>query len=330
MTSAVVLWTVLSVQLFFSVVAAQDLSKARQEGRIVFYTSWGPGDADYVVKAFERKYPPLRVETVRASSERTLTRLLNEHRANTFLGDVVALSGLQSGILKAKGALDRYQSPEAANFPADWRDPDGYGTGLHQTIYVIGYNSRLVAPEAVPKSYDDLLQPRWKGQLGWDMEEYYLFGALLNARGKEKGFDYWRRLAAQQINFRKGYTLISELVSAGEFPVAVSLYQHRIDEYAEKGAPLQWIAPNPLVGGDPNKISLLKNAPRPNAGKLFIDFMLSAEGQKLLQDKGRSPGRIGIGPKNPRLKGAKILTLHVTADEYEELGKEFNRIFKVQ
>jgi ABC-type Fe3+ transport system substrate-binding protein len=330
MKSVVALWTMLSVSLLLRVAAAQDITKAKQEERVVFYTSWGPGDADYVVKAFEKKYSTLRVETVRASSERTLTRLLNEQRANTFLGDVVAVSGLQSGILKAKGALERYQSPEAANFPTDWRDPDGYGTGLHQTIYVIGYNSRLVAPDAVPKSYEDLLQPRWKGELGWDPEEYYLFGALLKARGKERGLDYWRRLATQQINFRKGYTLISELVSAGEFPVAVSLYQHRVDEYNEKGAPLQWIAPNPLVGGDPNKISLLKNAPRPNAAKLFIDFMLSAEGQKLLQDKGRSPGRIGIGPKNPRLKGAKIFTLHVNADEYEELGKEFNRIFKVQ
>jgi len=330
MRFVVVLWTVLSVPLGLGAAAAQDLAKAKQEGHLVFYTSWGPGDADYVVKAFEKKYPPLKVETVRASSERTLTRLLNEHRAGTFLGDVVAVSGIQSGILKTKGVLDRYQSPEAVNFPVEWRDPDGYGTGLHQTIYVIGYNSQLVPPDAVPKSYDDLLQPRWKGQLGWDSEEYYLFGALLKARGKEKGLDYWRRLAAQQINFRKGYTLISELVSAGEFPVAVSLYQHRVDEYAEKGAPLQWIAPNPLVGGDPNKISLLKNAPRPNAAKLFIDFMLSAEGQKLLQDKGRSPGRIGIGPRNPRLKGAKTFTLHVTAEEYEELGKEFNRIFKVQ
>jgi ABC-type Fe3+ transport system substrate-binding protein len=318
------------VPLFSEITLAQDFGKAKQEGRLVFYTSWGPGDAEYVVKAFEKKFAPLRVETVRASSERTLTRLLNEQRANTFLGDVVAVSGLQSGILKAKGALDRYQSPEAANFPADWRDSDGYGTGLHQTIYVIGYNSQLVAPDAVPKSYEDLLQPRWKGQLGWDPEEYYLFGALLKARGKEKGLNYWRRLAAQQINFRKGYTLISELVSAGEFPVAISLYQHRVDEYDEKGAPLQWVAPNPLLGGDPNKISLLKNAPRPNAAKLFIDFMLSAEGQKLLQDKGRSPGRIGIGPKNPRLKGAKIFTLHVDAEEYEDLGKEFNRIFKVQ
>jgi len=223
MRLAVVLWTMLLVWLLLSVAAAQDITKAKQEGRIVFYTSWGPGDAEYVVKAFEKKYAPLRVETVRASSERTLTRLLNEQRANTFLGDVVAVSGVQSGILKAKGALDRYQSSEAANFPADWRDPDGYGTGLHQTIYVIGYNSRLVAPDAVPKSYEDLLQPRWKGQLGWDPEEYYLFGALLKARGKERGLDYWRRLAAQQINFRKGYTLISELVSAGESRGCVAL-----------------------------------------------------------------------------------------------------------
>lgn len=319
----------LSVPLCFSAGVAQDLVKAKQEGRGVFYTSWGPTDADYVVKAFEKKHAPLKVETVRASSERTLTRLLSEHRANKFLGDVVAVSGIQSGILKEKGSLDRYQSAEAANFPTDWRDPDGFGTGLHQTIYVIGYNTRLVSVDTVPKNYEDLLHPRWKGQLGWDMEEYHLFGALMKARGKDKGLELWRRLADQQINFRKGYTLISEIASAGEFPVAVSLYQHRVDEYAEKGAPLQWVAPNPLVGGDPNKISLLKNAPRPNAAKLFIDFMLSAEGQKLLQDKGRSPGRIGMGSKNPRLKGAKTFTMHVSSEEYEQLGKEFNRIFKL-
>src|SRR5438093_3568423 len=276
----------LSALLFSSVgvALAQDLTKAKQEEHIVFYTSWGPSDADYVIKAFEKKYPFLRVEPARSSSEKTLNRLLTEQRANRFLRDVVAISGIQSGILKEKGALDRYQSKEAVNFPTEWRDPDGDGVGLHQTIYVIGYNSRLVSPDAVPRSYEDLLQPRWKGQLGWDTEEFYLFGALMKVRGKEKGLEYWRRLADQQINFRKGYTLISELVSAGEFPAAVSLYQHRVDEYIEKGAPLQWVAPNPLIGGDPNKIWLLKNAPRPNAANLLIDSILSMEAQKRLQD----------------------------------------------
>ena len=322
---------IVALLLFISVSGrAQDLVKARQEGRIVFYTSWGPSDADYVVKAFEKKYPFLKVEPVRGSSERTLNRLLAEQRTNTFLGDVVAVSGIQSGILKEKGALQRYESREAANFPAEWQDSDGFGVGVHQTIYVIGYNSKLVAGGDAPKKFEDLLDPRWKGQLGWDPEEYYLFGALMRAKGREKGLEFWQRLAQQQIGFRKGYTLISELVAAGEFPVAVSLYQHRVDEYRDKGAPIQWMAPDPLVGGDPNKIALLKHAPRPNAAKVFIDFMLSMEGQKLLQDKGRSPGRIGLGPKNPRLKEANVFTFHIRPDEYEALGREFNKIFKVQ
>jgi iron(III) transport system substrate-binding protein len=309
---------------------SQDVAKAKQEGRIVFYTSWGPTDADYVIKAFEKKYPFLKIDAVRSSSERSLNRLLTEQRAGRFLGDVVSISGLPTDILKEKGALERYESPEASHFPPEWRDPDAMGVGLHQTIYVIGYNSRLVSGDAIPRGYDDLLQARWKGQLGWDPEEYYLFGAILKARGRDKGLEFWRRLAEQNIGFRKGYTLLSELVAAGEYPAAVSLYQHRVDEYTEKGAPIGWVAPNPLVGGEPNRIALLKNAPHPSAAKVFIDFMLSLEGQKLLQDKGRSPGRIGLGPKNPRLKSAKILTLHLTSSEYEQLGREFNSIFKVQ
>ena len=132
---------VLLLILHSQLALAQDLAKAKREGRIVFYTSWGPTDADYVVKAFEKKYAFLKVEVVRSSSEKSLQRLLTEQRANRFLGDVVAISGIPSGILKEKGALDRYESPEAIHFPADWRDADGYGVGLHQTIYVIGYNS---------------------------------------------------------------------------------------------------------------------------------------------------------------------------------------------
>jgi ABC-type Fe3+ transport system substrate-binding protein len=315
----------------FDLSSAQDLEKAKQEGRLFFYTSWAQSDADYVIKAFEKKYPFLKVENIRGNAEKMLNRLLTEHRANKFLGDVVAINGTQAGILKERGALERYESKEAVHFTADWKDPDGQGVGLHQTIYVIGYNTKLVPAGAAPKGYDDLLHPRWKGQLGWDMEEYYLFGALMKVRGREKGMEFWRRLAEQKINFRKGYSLITELVSAGEFPVSVSLYQHRVDAYIEQGAPIQWVAPNPFIGNPPNTIALLKNAPRPNAGKMFIDFMLSADGQKLLQEQGgRRPGRIGVEPKNPRLKGAKILTFHFNSEEYEQLGKEFNNIFNVR
>ncbi len=193
----------------------------------------------------------------------------------------------------------------------------------------MSYNTRLVPAAASPKDYEDLLNPRWKGQLGWETEEYYFFGALLKLRGREKGMEFWRRVAEQKVNFRNGYSLLAELVSAGEFPVAVSLYQHRVDEYIDKRAPVQSVVTNPLIGGDPNRISLLRGASHPHAAKLFINFMLSLEGQKLLQDRGRSPGRIGLGPKNPRLKGVKIFTSHFNTEEYEQLGKEFKNVFKV-
>ena len=308
--------------------SGQNLDGAKQEGRLVFYTSWGLSDADYVIKAFEKKYPFIKVELVRGTSEKTLNRLLTEHRARSYLGDVVAISGIQSGILKEKGVLDRTHSSESVHFPSDWVDPQGYSFGLHQTIYVIGYNTKLVPPASVPKEYEDLLNPRWKGQLGWETEEYYLFGAMLKLRGKQKGLEFWRKLAEQKINFRNGYSLLTELVSAGEFPISVSLYQHRIDEYIDKRAPVQSVITNPVFGGDPNRISLLKGASHPHAAKLFIDFMLSLEGQKLLQDRGRSPGRVGLGPKNPRLKGVKIFTSHFNSEEYEQLGKEFKDVFK--
>ena len=322
-------FAVMMALIHVTAASAQDLEKAKQEGRLVFYTSWGLSDADYVIKAFEKKYPFLKIELARSTSEKTLNRLLTEHRAQSFLGDVVAISGIQSGILKTKGILDRYQSSESTHFPSEWIDPQGYGFGLHQTIYVMSYNTRLVPAAAIPKDYEDLVNPRWKGQLGWETEEYYFFGALLKLRGREKGMEFWRRVAEQKVNFRNGYNLLAELVSAGEFPVAVSLYQHRVDEYIDKRAPVQSVVTNPLIGGDPNRISLLRGASHPHAAKLFIDFMLSLEGQKLLQDRGRSPGRISLGPKNPRLKGVKIFTSHFNTEEYEQLGKEFKNVFKV-
>ena len=279
--------------------SAQDLEKAKQEGRLVFYTSWGVSDADYVIKVFEKKYPFLKIELARSTSEKTLNRLLTEHRAQSLLGDVVAISGIQSGILKARGILDRYQSGESAHFPNEWIDPQGYGVGLHQTIYVMGYNTKLVPPAAAPKEYEDLLDPRWKGQLGWEAEEYYFFGALLKLRGKEKGMEFWRRLAQQKVNFRNGYSLLAELVSAGEFPVAVSLYQHRVDEYIDKRAPVQSVVTNPLIGGDPNRISLLRGGSHPHAAKLFINFMLSLEGQKLLQGPRSESGTNRPGTQKP-------------------------------
>ena len=308
----------------------QDLEKARQQGKVVLYTSMGASDAAAVVKAFERKYPFVRLEPYRTSSEKVLVRLVNEHRAKKYFGDVVTVDGLQSEVLKEKGILDRYAFRETVNFPAQWRDPEGYWTAVHQILYVMAYNTKLVSEAEAPKRYEDLLNPKWKKKLGMDAEEYYWFGAMLEVMGREKGLGFMRALAAQEPDFRKGHTLLTELLSAGEFPVVVALYQHRVDEFISKGAPVQWILSHPLIGSSRHNVSLLVGAPRPDAGKLFIDFMLSTDGQQVLRERGRVVGRRGIEPKNPRLKGAEIFTLLAPAEKYNQMIREFQQYFKTE
>ncbi len=326
---AAILLLLIIVCALFSVDAfSQDLEKARQQGKVVLYTSMGSSDVNAVVQAFERKYPFMRLEPYRTSSEKTLVRLVNEHRARKYLGDIVTVDGIQSLVLKEKRILDRYVSREAAYFLPQWQDSEGYWTALHQILFVMAYNSRLVAEAEAPKRYEDLLLPRWKGKLGMETEEYYWFGSMLEIMGKEKGLEFMRRLAAQEPNFRKGHTLLTELLSAGEFPVAVAVYQHRVDEFISKGAPVQWVLSDPLIGSPRHHISLLVGAPRPDAGKLFIDFMLSADGQQVLRERGRIVGRKGIEPKNPKVRQAKVFTLPVSAEKYEQLIKEFQQYFK--
>jgi len=319
---------VLGFTVFVSDAFSQNIEKARQQGKVVVYSSMGSSDVNAVARAFERKYPFIKLEPYRTSSEKTLVRLVNEHRARKYLGDVVTVDGIQAAVLKEHRILDRYVSQEAAHFSPQWQDPDGYWTAIHQILFVMAYNTRLVFQSDAPKRYEDLLLPRWKGKLGMDTEEYYWFGSMLELMGREKGLEFMRRLAGQEPNFRKGHTLLTELLSAGEFPVSVAVYQHRVDEFLAKGAPVQWVLTDPLIGSPRHHISLLTGAPRPDAAKVFIDFILSAEGQQVLRERGRIVGRKGIEPSNPKVKQAKIFTLPVSAEKYDQLIKEFQQHFK--
>lgn len=321
---------ILGFTFFVSHAFSQDLKKARQQGKVVLYTSMGTNDANAVVKAFERKYPFMRLEPYRTSSEQVLVRLVNEHRAKKYFGDAVTVDGLQSEVLKGKGILDRYVSRETVHFAPQWKDPDGYWTALHQILYVMAYNTKLVSEAEAPKKYEDLLNPRWKKKLGMESEEYYWFGAMLEVMGRDKGLEFMRGLSAQEPNFRKGHSLLTELLSAGEFPVVVALYQHRVDEFIAKGAPVQWTLSRPLIGSSRHNVSLLAGAPRPDAGKLFVDFMLSPDGQQVLRESGRSVGRRGIEPKNPRLRKADVFTLLAPAEKYNQMIKEFRLHFKTE
>src|SRR5437588_12752019 len=152
----------------------------------------------------------------------------------------------------------------------------------------MGYNTKLVKAEDVPRSYEDLLQPRWSGNFGIEASDIIWFAAVAKAMGEEKGLAYFQKLAASGPQIRSGHTLMTELVAAGEIPIALTLYNQAVDKLKEKGAPIDWKALSPAFGRA-DGIAMAKHASHPHAALLFADFVLSPEGQRIIQAHSRVP-----------------------------------------
>jgi len=305
------------------------LEGAMKEGQVMFYTSntWVAGP---VSQEFEKKYPFIKPEIFRSSGEKVQARFLVEHRANVHHADVFQTSIVQVYQLKNLGLLAKYISEESQVYPDGFKDPQGQWTAFYQIPYVIGYNTRLVAPKDVPTSYEDLLHPKWKGQISLETEEYQWFYHLLQIMGKEKGLDYMKRLAGQNLQMRKGHTLLAQLVAAGEFAMAVVVYSNRVERMKSRAAPIDWVRfKDPTITAI-NAISIPEKAPHPNAARLFVDFVLSKEGQNILRGHRRIPARPDVFPDPPSL--TKGLNLYPARPEgmiehYNETVARFDEIF---
>ncbi|HEY1372889.1 MAG TPA: extracellular solute-binding protein [Candidatus Binatia bacterium] len=309
---------------------ADRIAKAKAEGQVVFYTTMGVDTSRPMTLAFEKKYPFLKVEVLRLNSERVFNRVVVEHQAGKVHADVVNMSVMP--LLKSKRLLAAYRSPEAAAFPAKFRDPDDTWTGLVGNYLVIGYNTRLVPEANRPKDWFDLTLPWWKGKLAMDVEDFDWFGAMLEYLGPEKGRRLMQGLAAQQLDWRKGHSLLAQLVSAGEF-YGSFLYAHRTQLTRERGAPIDWVKTSKPIVVSQNAVAVLDKAPRPNAARLLVDFLMSEAGQKLLYEGGQIPLRTRAVPASSPL-AAEHLDLYPVSERvmerYEELKKDFNATFGVK
>ena len=306
------------------------LEGAKKEGRLVVYTGMDTEEANLYTKEFTKRYPFIKPEVFRANGEKVQARFLVEHRANVHNADIFQTSIVQVYQLKNAGLLTKYTSEESAAYAEGFKDPLGYWTAFYLIPYVIGYNTQLVAAKDAPNSYEDLLHPRWKGQIGLETEEYQWFYHLLQILGKEKGLDYMRRLAGQSLQMRKGHTLLAQLVAAGETAVAVVVYSNRVERMKNSGAPIDWVRfKGPTITAI-NAISIPEKAPHPNAGKLFVDFVLSKDGQNLLRGLRRIPARPDVMPDPPSL--TKGLNLYAARPEgmienYSDTVTRFDEIF---
>ena len=274
----------------------QLIEGAKKEGRLMFYTSVETAFARALTSAFEAKYPFVKTDIFRSGHDKVLSRMNIERKAGNFSVDTVSVGEFETYHLQKMGLLAPYKSPSAATYPDGFKDPQGYWADLYDNLLVMAYNTTKVKREELPKRYDDLLHPRWKGRMALDQNEDRWFANMLHLMGEKKGMDFMEALAKQQIAFRRGRTLLTQLLVAGEFDLQIVAYWYRVHLMKKKGAPVDWIAMEPVIVAL-HPVSLVDRAPHPNAGKLFIDFALSEEGQKIFTEKGRVSARPGLKPE---------------------------------
>jgi len=306
---------------------AKLIESAKKEGKLIWYTSTNVTESKPLLDDFEKQYPFIKGEIFRASGEVILNRIISETRAGRWNFDVVMVG--EFDVLMGAKLLAPYKSPEAKNFIADFINPNGYWSAVYVNYRTIGYNSKIVAEKDAPKQWEDLLDAKWKGKISLEEEDYVWYGALVKYWGKEKTQKYMRALAKQDIQWRKGHTLISQLMAAGEFPLGV-IYAHRIEEMKQRGAPVEWSnTVNPVVA-TLNGAGLSLKAPHPNAARLYIDYLLSKPAQQRLRTLRRIPARSDVEPLSPKMDQSKLklaIALRDSVEEYNASIKEFREIF---
>jgi iron(III) transport system substrate-binding protein len=255
---------------------------ARKEGETVWYTSMSLTDFPKIVGAFEKSHPYVKVQTNRLSQSSIMPKIETETRAGRFAVDIVGSAPMEMWELKQKNFSAAYRSPELKAFPADSYDPQGYWSSTEVTPLVLAFNTKLVATEDAPRSYQDPLLPKWKGKMNFGSDEYAWYSVMLDGMGKAKGLDFMRALARQQLHIPGGSSIMRlQLMLAGESALVIAARGRRATEYKEKGAPIDYRLLDPYPG-EPNGLALMRRSAHPHASMLFIDWMLSEEGQTVL------------------------------------------------
>ena len=274
---------------------------AKQESELILYSSMIVSQGlRPIADAFSRKYPFLKLTYWRADSGETFAKVSAEERANNVVADVVEGTGVGEPIVAA-GFAEPFTSPVVANYPEPYRDPHHMWAATRLSYYSLAYNTHLVAPGTQPKSYDDLLDPKWKGKMAWrigpagGMEIFV--SSVRAAWGEDKGMDYLRKLKSQtMINFGSGSarTLVDRVI-AGEYPIALNIFAHHPLISKAKGAPVdsQLLDPVPVTAGI---VVVPKGVRHPYAAMLFVDFILSAEGQQIIAKAQYFPADSAVPP----------------------------------
>jgi iron(III) transport system substrate-binding protein len=275
---------------------------AKKEAKLVIYTGVERAAAQVVINAFEKKYPFIAAETVRASSSKLATRLDAEIEANRVQGDVIEFSLLYlTTALQRRGEILQYDSPEYLSYPKEYSAP-GYWAASGLSNIIILLNTRKVDEANVPQSWWDLTKPYWKDKLTIDNLEVsgtgynWLIGMVNN---ESIGWKFIEALGKNKPGLERGHAGMAQKVAAGEYAGAAEMSDFHLKNIRDAAAsvPVRGVWPKEGVPSEPWTAAILKRAPHPNAARLFLDFLLSQEGQTLyVQAMGWTSARADVAP----------------------------------
>jgi len=302
---------------------------AKSEGEAVVYANMDVSAMKPLTDGFMKKYPGVQATSVHFSGAAIITRLDTEARAGKPMSDV-ALSG-QLGVLALidKNIAARYRSPAREFFNAGLKDKEGLWTAYMTNVMVSAYNTQQVKKEDAPRRVEDLLKPRWKGKLTMDSQSYVWFGTMMQYLGEEAGLRFMKRLNEQNISHQRGRRLMTQLVAAGEFDMAVETNLNSVLTLAKQGAPLAFAPIQPYFLS-PSLVFMSANAPRPYAAALFIDYLLSEAGQRIIVTTNRMPANAKVkSPESQLLEGQDVRTPDIfdIGKHYQAIGNRYREIF---
>ena len=301
---------------------------AKEEKELMFYATTPVTQVAVLRKHFNARYPFVELKHYYSPRQGILNKTLSEYRGNANITDVIMTDVSYGTVLMKEGVSAPYSTPDAARYVRGSFDPKGQWFTMYMLTTALVYNRNLVKPSDAPKTYQDLLDPKWKGKMMFDPEAAFIMAAMEQSWGKEKARDYLSKLARQDLIFRRGTTLTSQLIAAGEQPIAIAINAETTADMRDKGAPLGFSVLPPRII-KPNGFFAAKKAPHPHAALLFTDWALSEEGQKVLAiDLGKGVAMKGIPSKYKEFQGEPD---YVVGPEFGNRLKqhmaEFQKIF---
>lgn len=302
---------------------------AKNEGEAVIYANMDVSAMKPLIDGFIKKYPAAKANSVHFSGAAIITRIDSEARAGKPLSDVV-LSG-QLGVLALidKNIAARYRSPAREFYRDGFKDKDGLWTAYMTNVMVSAYNSRQVKKEEAPRAVEDLLKPRWKSKLTMDSQSYVWFGTMMQYLGEDAGLRFMKRLNEQNVAHQRGRRLMTQLVAAGEFDMTVETNLNSVLTLSKQGAPLAFAPMQPYFLS-PSLVFMSANAPHPYTGALFIDYLLSEEGQKIVVTTNRMPAHAKVkSPESQALEGQDVRMPDIfdIGKRYLAIGNRYREIF---